>query len=283
MSRLRAGMGVSLDLTSGFRAVAAALGSVPPVVGAVLKMRLFDIVTHHRRSVLKHQTFPGGRSGQKFLAATMKRYSRSEAERGARSVGATAESFTHSRWPGFFGQVERGGTVRSARKMLVPFMATLRPGAHGGVVATSRIANPWDPAWWEANRERIFITKRGVVVLHMGRGTSGDPSRSRPVALLRRSRRQRPILGFFSRWDAVLPRAVAAIDADFERLLSDQGRAQVEKMLSVTDAQHEETFVRRMLRGGFAKGSSDADVEAAKARALRHVRVTALDRGGGGG
>ena len=215
-------------------------------------VRVFDLLTHHRHSVIKAAatSFPGGRGAQKMVAANFRRYSREKEKVGAagafRIVG---ESFMRAsdkaRWisSDLFKNLEQGANIGSADPMLIPIGKGLTTRKWADMIkskALTVIQRPGKPALLVK-----FIGPRRSGKL---RGFGGN---AELFGVLTHSRRQRPILGFFAGFDRVLPRHLAKMDRSLDRLLTEAGRAANAKEVFDVGGGTEDTFVRRLLKYGY--------------------------------
>ena len=254
--------------------VIATIGTLPAIAPAVIAERNKDAVDHHQRGVLKDakSNFPGGRGAQKFLAARMGRYGRTTGSSLPTKMSqARGESFAVEGRDGLLETLEEGGTRSAREPMAVPLARRFQGG---------RNRSKWEAAL--KSGEFDVIPSRGLLVqTRVGGRVGGSRAgfRSEIVGMLRRKTTVRPLLGFFARWEKILPRVQARYDSDVEKMLTAAGRAGLEARVATNAnaAKASAAASKDYLKSNpaDAKGSRKAAREAA-----RLVRANALDKGG---
>lgn len=254
--------------------VVATLGTLPVIAPAVIAERNKDAVDHHQRGLLKdaRTRFPSGRGAQKFLAARLAGYGRTTGSQlPTRMSQARGESFAVEGRDGLLETLEEGGSRTSNMPMAIP-LARQFQGA--------RNRNRWEQLL--RSGELDVIPERGLLVRNqVGGRVQGQRAgfRSQIVGMLRRSTTVRPMLGFISRWEKILPRVQAKYDADISKMLTAAGRAGLKARVKTNErsAKASKTAEREFLRSnpGDVKGARRAAREAAK-----QVRADALSKGG---
>ncbi len=215
--------------------VVATLGTAPAVLQGSLKFRIFDLLSHHRRSVGKYHKLPGGRHAQKYLFARMKRktwYGRDGGKAGGGgAVGlGFVEAEARDEQAGRFGALESGRRIQASGWMLMPILGALRAAGFAGRAPRGRAFRLAEEL--RAQGKLRVVRSRGgklLLVFDTGRrrdGSLGRAARSIPLFILSRTRTQRPLLGYFEQWRRVSssPRTIAKFEADLERCLTEAGR-----------------------------------------------------------
>lgn len=245
------------------------LGYMPAALIGALGERNFDLVNHHRRGVLKDVAadFPGGRLAQQAIASSLHRYGKRRGD--PRSLeDLQGESFAASSDDSPFGRgvlhvLQHGGVVAARKAMAVPIIP---PGTHGSARAAIRRRFREALAAKDAR-----VTKSGYIVKDASRGAA----RSVILGRIVRSRRQRKLLRFYERFDAILGRHLPKYDADIRACMMIAGRAALErrtKMRGVQTAAWRETYAKYLDAnpGKFAEARRVA-YEAAKAARRRSI------------
>lgn len=249
----------SLEVRVDQRHAQAALAHVRGGLGSLLRVRFFDLLSHHRRSLLKHNKLPNRRGGQNFIGAFYRRFAMGGSEGRYARPAAIGEAFMaasgdeYTRGPGAFRLLEEGGTVRSAEPMAVP----IGKWAKGTGLRTFR----------------RLLKERGVrTVMRAGRppllvrDVGGRRARTDIVGVLTFTRKQPALLGFYTQWASVVPRHQAKLDRSLESLLTEAGRERLSAELSrVSAGMSEDTFVRRILNRTRKKADRLGAAVAAKA------------------
>lgn len=226
-----------IDVQVDLAPVIAALGSIPPRVMAGLAVVVRDGLQRHRASVAKNNTFSKWDTGRKFIFARTMHYSalieRAGGYKVAGKVFGLGAGSARGTWvqdldpadaEALLYAMATGSMIRTSKPMLIPITNGRR--AARGLEELIR------------TRGGFFISKygrggggRGSGVLFDAKGASsrsdglfkGFVARGRgarlrmakPVAVLKRSRKQRRIMPWFERW----PASEAAIAARSELLL----------------------------------------------------------------
>lgn len=238
-------------------------GSMPAAVQGAIRALMFDVVDNHRRRVISRagQNFPGKRAAQKMVAARLRRFTKVDPSLGpvAGVVGESAlTTLPRDRFaPSVLRLLEDGGTVTSREHMFVPFDAPSRKRFEAAKAA---------------GRIRVFRRRSGPpIVADLGRQWVGAGARSRPLGVLVRRRRQRPLLGFFRLWGETISKRqgefVKAINdattvAGQQRLIRSQA-----KFVAAAQAYRDVVQIARQM------GSADhPEVKQVAAEAARMVR-----------
>lgn len=230
------------------------LGYIPAGMGAIMKVRGYDLVVHHRRRTIKNAAnWPGGRQAQKMVAANFRRYSRLDRETtaGAGAFKVVAESFMRIRTDpnlrdvdDLFVNLEQGGTLTSKSAMLIPVGKGLTTRRWSQLIASRQLTLIPRPG-----KAPLLIKFIGPRRSGKGEGFGGN---AELYGVLARSRRQRPLLGFFDTFNSVLPLHLRKMDQSLDRMLTEAGRAANAKELWSLGGGTEDTFARRQRKYGYA-------------------------------
>lgn len=254
--------------------VIATIGALPAIAPAVIAERHKDAVDHHQRGLLKdaRTNFPGGRGAQKFLAARLSGYGRTTGSQLPTKMSqARGESFAVEGRDGLLETLEEGGTRSAREPMAIPLV--------------KRYQGSRNLAKWEADLQSgkfDVIPSRGLLVDVRSAGRVGGSRagfRSEIVGMLRRQTTVRAMLGFFRRWETILPRVKAKYDRDIEKMLTAAGRAGLEARVKTNENAVKAT---RAAEKQYLK-ANPADAKGARKagrQAARLVRADALDKGG---
>lgn len=204
---------VELDARIG--EVLAAAANLPPAVLGAFRERVYDLLSHHRSSVLKHHRLPGGRRAQKWLATRLYRFTRAP-ERPGHAADVYGEGFAAAVSGETFGpdalrRVEFGGTVTSRALMAIPTGL--------GAARRKQFARLLESG-------ALSVTPTGALVRERaGRARDARGARSELWGVLRRSRRQAPALGYEAQFRSVQARHLPKFEADLGRAVTAAGRA----------------------------------------------------------
>lgn len=248
------GMTVSI---AGIGEVMATLGYLPPALAGAIAERNFDLVSHHKRSVLKHHQLPARSSATRFLASRFFVYGRKTKSTPTRIEDAQGESFMAAASGETFGEdrlrvLEEGGTITSNAPMAMPFAP---PTATGWIERVFRRG---------LKAHAFGITPGGLIIRHeAGRGGMGEV-----IGKFIRSRRQRPLLGFFRQFASVMPRHLPKYERAAAMALTAAGREALEHRTTIAEAGS-------AAYASVLKAQIDAGVRLTKAR--RVARAAARD------
>ena len=247
-------------LSIGVRAqnVLGTLGYMPTVMLAALAERNWDTVSHHRQSVLKHHGLPGKRRAQKMLGANLRRQVRrrdnpqSIDDVRAEGFGVTLpgqrnEGYSSS-WGDFLQHLEEGAEITASDWMAIPTT---------GKVAMFRK---------QLAAGKLRVVKRGILIRDVG----GQHARSEFMGVLRFGRTQRPMLGYYRRFDSVVQEAVEQYEKDLDRVLTAAGRARLERTITTNRA------ARDAFRQAFQEFMRDNPGRAAEARKAANEAAKAV-------
>lgn len=197
----------------------AAIGLLPPALRGAMRSEVYDILSHHRTSVLKRvgQTWPGGAGARKMVAARTFHFTKFN-EKGI--AGLEGEAFTASiRDFGdeAFEQFEHGETISAKGPMAIP----------GGAALTGKGKVRGGQGGFEAMlaRRGFNISERGALLKKVGRGAS---ARQELWGTLSHRRRQRPILGWHDRWNDVLSRRLPGLERVVDEAIKAPNQAALE-------------------------------------------------------
>jgi len=223
------------------------IGYIPAVLSAWIAELNLDLVSHHRRSVIKHHGFVSGGRTQRFIASRLFGYgSTRPTDRVTRIDQARGESFLAARstssgpFPldeASLRLLEEGGTVRSRRPMAIP-IGRGRPfrGAFENVPIWRRTrdglnARDFDVIPDPDNRSRSFIVdarERSIRRAAREDNDGGDLI----VGVLVRTRTQPPKLQFFDQYERILPKHLRKYEAMIEKATTKAGRLALQERLA---------------------------------------------------
>lgn len=222
--------------------VAATLGYIPAGVIGALGEAVFDHVSHHRKSVIKHAgtTYANPARGRRFVASRLFRYGRTrpdpskirhiQGESFAAALSSPGRTRSGRIIPVDKQQLElleRGGTVNTRSPMAIPigegrneagpYKGQFKPAAAKAIRErrTDLVVRPGKPTLIV---QELAASRRGGVQLGI---------RSRVIGVLSRRRQQRPMLGFFSSAKRIESKHLAKYDRVIEQALTSSGRAAI--------------------------------------------------------
>jgi hypothetical protein len=234
--------GEAASIKMNLAEVVASVGLIPAALIGSIGMLNYDLVSHQRLKTLKDHGLPGGRQAQKMLATRLFGYGR-KVKSPTRISELEGESFAAAVSGETFGgeqlkDMETGRLVSSREPMAIPLgAASLRGGARSAAMARFRKQLK--------NRELVRVGK-GLLVLrktqesHMARASAGRAARgsTRIVGVLLRGRTQRPMLGFYRAFDAILPTHMGKYEKAMEQSLTAAGREAMEGRNTVAEAMN---------------------------------------------
>lgn len=200
-TRIKFDAGIEVDVAWP---LAVVQGLNPALAGAVDNL-LYDMVSHHRLSVGKHNKLPGKRSAQQWWFSRSFRHATNVAKKGppAGGIGAiSAGSFAAARSGQTFGDdrfqhLEFGERVTSPDWFVVPI-------------------GPWRA---RSKRKQLLemlkgrtlqVTPSGYLIKGKGRGKRMTGTEL--VGVLTRRRQEKPVLRFYPEWERVSPKHLAGLD-----------------------------------------------------------------------
>lgn len=205
--------------TRGLGEVLATVSLLPSAVQASFRERLYDALSHHRLSVLKHHQLPGGRRAQRMIASRTYRYTKPGEGAAVMGEGFAAAETGSTFGPAALLQLERGGDIAAGEGMIVP------------VGAGRRLAQRDRAAWERLLRGDVDLVRapsgRMLLVRHtLGKHSDGTGGVKETIyGVMTRRRRQPAQLGFYRQWESVEARHVAKMDADLGRAVTAAGQA----------------------------------------------------------
>lgn len=210
-----------IEVQARIAEVATSLGGMPDVVSAALQEAMFDLVNHHRRGILRHHQMPSKTRGRKMLAAQLHRYTKRGMDR-SRPIEMTAESFGASSTPKFLLNLEHGGRIQTDEWMAIP--------TEGGIgqLGNERITHRNFRKFLASRTLRVVWARGRLLLIHdaKARTVKGTRIGERSIVMgeLRKSRTQRPLLGFEATWNRNLPKQLAKIDRILGMAVTEAGR-----------------------------------------------------------
>lgn len=221
--------------------VVRTLGFLPPALVGAMRAGLYDMLDHHRRTVLKHvgSDFAAGARAQRMIASRMFSYARTSPN--PVTMGdLVAEQFVASRDEqgapiGFeeLARFETGGFVSTREAMAIPVGAGL-----------PRKSGPFQnvPLWQQAAvkakgglAQFTFVTRNGKTFIIDDRDSTikrrrraGEAEVSPVVGVLRRGRYQPKKLRFYASAHALRDRHAAKFDRLVAKAVTEAGLLELE-------------------------------------------------------
>ncbi|GMV26923.1 MAG: hypothetical protein AMXMBFR58_29540 [Phycisphaerae bacterium] len=243
---------------------AATIATLPAATRAVFRAGLYEILSHHRTSVIKHsaRTMPGGRSAQQMVASRLFRFTKETAggitgEGWAAAVSKSGDDAKggYANNPRFFPLIEEGGQHRTSGWMAVP--VTDKKG-----VARQRFA---DKMRQLLKQDALKIVPRpGQVSLLVQ--VKEDHTYQLWGVLARRTT-IRPMLGFYDRWSSTLSKDLPHLERWLDRAMKGASVAGLEQ------AMRERAMGQQVYLAEFKKQL--AELHAAGYKGAKRVRMAA--------
>lgn len=282
MSQLSPGRFVSLD--GKINEVLAAVGYMPPALAGAMQGRVFDLVSHVRRSTISHYKGPGGRGAQRMIASRLHRHAglKQGGEAPISLEGIAGEVFAAAQsgktfGPNALGQLEFGGTVMASDPFVIPFTY----GAGRFRARSGDLAGMQESRLQRAIREgNTFLQKTRDGRLLVMLKHKKEEKKSIILGMVAAGRKQRPLLGFNAAFERVLPRQQEKIDNVFEQAMTATGQARMAREVNanlVAGKAFNRAF-KEMVSGG-AKAADARKV--AKAAAAEAKKEALADKEGG--
>lgn len=208
------------SISADVSAVVAQIGYLPPALTGALAYENYNLVDHHRRSVLKHHKLPGGKAAQRFLASRLHRYgSKKDPTELADLVG---ESFAAAQTGKTFGRerfrkLEEGGERTTSRWFAVPIGALQlkSPGARSAAYRRFRE---------QLSAHMLVVVGKGLLIRRDAHDQGAKTKVVKIIGKLVRARREQPMLGFQEQFDRVLPGHMARYDKALDLAMTEAGR-----------------------------------------------------------
>lgn len=271
--------GVQLGFSLRLSQVLATVGFMPAALVGSLSERNFQLVDHHRRSVIKRYAGPGGLRAKRAIATRLFRYGSKpnpnsiEDVVGESFAAATQEESLFEKRS--LVRLEEGGSYQAKEAMIIPIGAGARE-IRGGVIPTKQFADAL-----KAHRFRIINTARTrglLVVDYARRGKVGE--RSVIMGKIIMGRTQRPLLNFYARFEDVKGKHLAAMEKDVELAMTAAGQAKLQTRLD--DKAAERAAYKSALRE-VLNANPGAFAEAKKAARAAALAVRTGNKVGEGG
>lgn len=252
----QSGVRVGLGIAALTAEVEAQLGYLPTVLGATVRERVYDMLSHHRLTVGKSvgRTFPGRRRAQQWILSRTYRFTSPLRELKSSGEGilpaVLGESF-YAASTGFladvddeFEHLERGGTVSSSDVMAIPTGAGRR-AISGGLRTTKQFAD-------KLRRPGGLDVSPTGALFDTEAARKGAGLRSSLYGVLRRRRHQDPILHWYSTFDSVSARHLRRMETDAAFALDFAGRASLAERSEMLKQE------RAVFRGAFNEALASA-------------------------
>lgn len=207
----------------------AQVAYLPAAVQGSMKTALYDVVKHHRSSVIKGaKKWPGGRRAQAMVASRLHRY----AKENENDAGVSGQSFGAAESGVKFGgeqlvREESGEAVNSREFMAVP-VGVGREMVMSGIAGRRQQFRDLI-----ASRElRIIKSKSGALflvrALQAGRSKGEKVGiREQIIAMLTRKRVEPGRLGFYAAWDKVQSQDVHKLEDVIDLAATEAGRVKL--------------------------------------------------------
>lgn len=185
-------------------AVLGMVATMPAAVQGAMRTGLFDVLSHHRLSVIKSAAgWPGKRRAQAMVASRLHRWTKENQG----DAGLTGQAFAAAVKGQTFGRdafkrFEDGASVSSADPFVVPIGA-------GRAMVDSNIKGRRQAFRDLLKSDRVHLVQGSggrifVVRTLKGRGRAQKGLRSELLGILSRRRTERPRLGYRSAFDRVV-------------------------------------------------------------------------------
>jgi hypothetical protein len=218
--------GVKIDVSAQANAVVAQLGYMPAAMLGMMRLRLLDLVDHHRLSVGKAvgKDFPSHRRAQKMFFALSVRYgakpgqAKSIEDLYGRSFAIAPESVGREK---FWELMQTGGRVQARAPFFIPFKDK------------GSFANQY------AGDGPFSIARSGLVFMRTAKRTrrqgtatfvsaTGAPVASGvAIGVLRRSRQSKKRLKFWELLDSIKGKHFEAMEKDVDLAMTVAGQARL--------------------------------------------------------
>lgn len=241
--------GLQVKISSNLYSVMLSVKNSQLLLKYGLQHRFYDLLTHHRLSVIKNNSFPSEgkgkkRENQKFLAANYFRATRAPDERGGMKVEGLGRMSTKPRFDtsggvveDYFLNAETGKRIRANGVMLMPIgklVANFRQKVRDRKFVLIKRKNlPW-----------LLVEKLGAGRLRKDGSRLGE--RDKLIAVLGYARTQRPILGFYGQIRRILPTHQGKMDKMMERMLTAAGRRAISTEMLEAGTGKADSFRRRI-------------------------------------
>lgn len=256
------------------------LGGLPDVVAFALQEAMFDTVNHHRSSVLKNHKMPSKKRGREMLAATLHRYSKRGNDR-AKPMEMSAESFGAAETPEFLLNLERGGRVTSSDWMAIPIMSGFRTLKSG-----ERMTHANFRKFLASGKLQAIRSSKGEILLvHQAKArvVKGEMrgERSTIMGVLKKSRTQRPMLGFAEQWNRIQPKHLAKFDKILDQAITEAGRMKLARSMEASRAGTQAYYDEQTRMLATTGGQMTAEVRKAARAAAKAARAASLEKSKG--
>ncbi len=250
----------------------AQVAYLPVCAQGAMKTAVFDIVSHHRLSMIKQAAkWPGGRRAQAMVASRLHRFSKdNDGDAGVTGQGFAAAVTGTKFGPDQFMREETGKEVSSSEFMAIPIgagLAMTRSGIKGRRQEYRDLI---------ASRQLKIIRSRGklLVIRELkGRGKKDKGLRSQILAVLVKRRSEPGRLNFYSAFDRVQASDVAKLEAIIDLAATEAGRMKLEERVRTGEASQTayRNAFREFLQDNPRKFAQARAAGKAAARAARGV------------
>lgn len=269
-----------LDVQARTAEVVQMLGGMPDVVAAALQEAMFDAVNHHRKSVIDHHKMPSKKGGSKMAAATLHRYSKRGTDR-AKPMQMEAESFGAAQNHRFLTHLEEGGRVVASDWMAIPIMGGFRTLKSG-----ERMTHANFHKFMKSNQLQAVRTSKGdILLVHhaKARKVKGEMrgERSTIMGVLKKSRTQRPMLGFAEQWNRIQPKHLAKFDKILDQAITEAGRMKLARSMEASRAGTRAYYDEQARMLAQTGGKMTAEVRKAATAAAKAAKAAALEKSKG--
>lgn len=256
--------------------VAATIGYMPAAVAGAMSEAMYNMMDHHKRSILKHHRLPGGRSAQRFLASRLFIRGRRTKEQPTRIEDVEGETFAAAERGETFGgsvfkQLESGARISASKFMAIPIeQGRFRRGGLRTSALFQRLL--------ERKAFRIVPARKRHVRLLIHEVKAGKSrgelrgERSMVVGVLTMRRTQPAQMGFHSAFDSVANRHLSRLDEVTTKAMTAAGRASLDRRnqlgagaRAAARSAYREALDAGKDRAGARKASLDAAREFRKA------------------
>lgn len=243
---------------------------------------IYDMLSHHRLSVLEHNKMPGGRGAQQMLATRTWRIVKINqsqlveifGEGWAAADRKSDEGADYVENRRFFHLLEFGGQVSANALMAVPIL-------HGRDIGRKEFRR----ALKGVGTELDIVPRKGkppLLVEHMRGKSNRYRARDRIFAVLTRQTTYRPMLGYYARWEDIQNRRLPDLEKGLEQAMTTAGQAALENKDRQTNAQKSAEIAkfREMIAQGFRSRDARRAATLAGKQARRAFIANRARRGG---
>lgn len=204
----------------------AQVGYLPAAIQGAARAAAFDMLSHHRLSVIKNaRTWPGGRRAQAMTASRLHRFSKDNEQ----NAGVTGQGFAAAVTGQTFGsdafvREEAGQSITAGGYMALPV------GAGAEMVKSNIAGRRQQFRDLVASRALSIIPVRGALLLVQklaGRGKAQKGLRERVLAVLIKRRTEPGRLKFYPTWERIQSEDTPKLEKILSLATTEAGRVKL--------------------------------------------------------